>query len=323
LTDRIRTVIFGLGAIGTGIGTLAASRADLDLVCGIDSSPDKAGRPLADLLGGDASADALVFADANTALKELRPQVVLHATGSYLPDVQDQLIACARAGANVVSTCEELSYPWERYPGLAKELDREARSNSVTLLGTGVNPGFVMDALAVALSAVCQSVERVTLTRVVDVAQRRIQLQQKVGMGLTIDDFRARVSAGKFGHVGLPESCWMLAAGLGWSLDSLDETIEPVAGEGGRAAGMRQTATGMSRGRTVIEATVQMSAGADRPRDEITIGGTPPVRMTIEGGVQGDMATSAIVVNAIGRVVDCAPGLVTMLDLPLVASRGA
>jgi 4-hydroxy-tetrahydrodipicolinate reductase len=322
VTDRIRTVIFGLGPIGAGIATLAASRPDIDLIGGVDSAPDKAGRSLGDILGVETG-NARVLDDASAALGELRPQVVLHATGSYLPDVQDQLIACARAGANVVSTCEELSYPWQRHPDLAKKLDAEARSNGVTLLGTGVNPGFVMDTLAVALSAACQRVERVTLTRVVDVSQRRLQLQRKVGMGLSLDDFRASVGAGRFGHVGLAESCWMLARGLGWTLDSLDETIELVAGEGGLAAGMRQTATGTANGRTVITATVQMSAAAERPRDEIAIDGAPPVRMVLEGGIQGDSATAAIVVNAVPRVLAHEPGLVTMLDLPVVASRGA
>ena len=324
MTQPVRTLLFGLGAIGVGIGRLAAVREGVTLAGAVDSAPDKAGRPLYDVLEVAAAErpNPAVFADAAQALAETRPQVVLHATGSYLPDVLPQLIECAKAGANVISTCEELSYPWRRHPELAKQLDAEAKARNVTILGTGVNPGFVMDTLAVTLSGVCQDVRHVRIARIVDVAKRRIQLQRKVGVGLTLDEFASRIEAGRFGHVGLKESCWLVAEGLGWRLDTLDETIEPIAGPDGNATGIRQTAIGTVNGRTVIDALVQMSAGADRPRDEIEIDGTPPVRMVIEGGIMGDTATAAIIVNAIPRVVAHAPGLVTMLDLPPVAGRG-
>ena len=317
----IRTLLFGLGAIGVGIGRLAAQRDELELVGAVDSAPDKAGRPLSEVLGIDGPPHP-VEADAERALAAARPQVVLHATGSHLPDVLPQLISCVRAGANVVSTCEELTYPWLRHPELAKALDAEARAKGVTVLGTGVNPGFVMDTLAATLSGVCQRIEQVRLTRVVDVATRRPQLQRKVGVGLTLDEFHARVASGRFGHVGLQESCWLVAEGLGWRLDTLEETIEPVVASDGRAAGMRQTARGTLAGRTVIEALVQMSVDAERPRDEIQIEGTPPLHLVIEGGVQGELATAAVVVNATSRVVEHAAGLVTMLELPIITGRG-
>ena len=326
MSRRIRTLLFGVGAIGAGIGRLAAQREELELVGAVDSAPDKAGRPLYETLGIDRpqdGSDLPIEADAAEALAAARPQVVLHATGSYLPDVLPQLLACVHAGATIVSTCEELSYPWRRHPELAKQLDAEAKARGVVVLGTGINPGFVMDTLAVTLRGVCQQVERVRVTRIVDVATRRPQLQRKVGVGLRVEEFRDRAAAGRFGHVGLQESCWLVAEGLGWRLDTLEETIEPVVAADGDASGMRQTAQGTMDGRTVIEAVVQMSTGAERPRDEIDIEGTPPVHLVIEGGVQGDLATAAVIVNAASRVVNHVPGLITMLDLPLVAGKGA
>jgi 4-hydroxy-tetrahydrodipicolinate reductase len=316
-------LLFGLGAIGIGIGRAAAQRDDIELVGAVDSAPALAGRPLRDVLDVDAAAggSAIIEPFADAALAATKPDVVLHATGSYLPDVLPQLIDCVRACANVVTTCEELSYPWQRHPEPAKLLDAEAKAGGATVLGTGINPGFLMDTLAVVLSGVCQGVERVRLARVVDVSKRREQLQRKVGVGLTRDGFAERVASGRFGHVGLKESCWMLAEGLGWRLDTLDETIEPVMGESS-ALGIRQVATATLGGRTVIEAVVEMSTAAERPRDEIEIDGTPPVHMVIEGGVAGDKATGAIIVNAVPRVVAHAPGLVTMLDLSPIAGRG-
>ncbi len=325
MTEPIRALIFGLGPIGCSIGRLAAERAEIELVGGVDSAPDKAGHPLYDILAiePNGAANPPVEADAERTLANTQPQVVLHATGSFLPDVLPQLLTCVRAGANIISTCEELTYPWLRHPEPAKELDSEAKAHGVTVLGTGINPGFILDTLAASVSTVCQRVERVRLTRIVDVSTRRPQLQRKVGVGLTLAEFRDHASAGRFGHVGTKESCWLVAAALGWQLDSLEETIEPVSGPDGRAAGIRQTAVGTLAGGTVIEALVQMSTDVDRPRDEITFDGTPPVQLVIEGGVPGDTATAAVVLNAVSRVVHHQPGLVTMLDLPITSGRGA
>jgi len=320
-----RALLFGIGAIGIGIGRLAVQRDDIELVAAVDSAPDKAGQSVYEALGVEppqGAPDVRIEADAELALADAKPDVVLHATGSYLQDVLSQFIACAKAGANVVSTCEELCYPWNRHPELAKQLDSEAKASGVTVLGTGVNPGFVMDTLAVTMTGVCHSVESIRLKRIVDVGTRRIQLQRKVGVGIPVEEFREKAAAGRFGHVGLKESCWMLAAGLGWQLDSLEETLEPYPGPEGNAAGQLQTAIGTMRGKQVIEAVVQMSAGADDPRDEIEIDGVPPIHFVIEGGIAGDQATAGVILNAVPLVIESKPGLVTMLDLPVLRGQG-
>jgi 4-hydroxy-tetrahydrodipicolinate reductase len=324
-TKKKRALLFGIGAIGAGIGRLAAQRDGIELVAAVDSAPEKVGQSVYEALEIEqprGAPEVRIEADAEQALAKAKPDVVLHATGSYLPDVLPQFIACVKAGVNVVSTCEELCYPWNRHQELAKQLDSEARANSVTVLGTGVNPGFVMDTLAVTLTGVCQSVERVRLKRIVDVGTRRIQLQRKVGVGIPIEEFRERAAAGRFGHVGLKESCWMLAAGLGWQLDSLEETLEPYPGSDGNAAGQLQRAVGTMKGRQVIEAVVQMSAAADDPRDEIEIEGVPPVHLVIKGGIAGDYATAGVILNAVPLVIEHQPGLVTMLDLPVLRGQG-
>jgi 4-hydroxy-tetrahydrodipicolinate reductase len=329
--SALRTIHFGVGAIGAGIARLVAERPNMRIVGAVDLAPDKAGRDLGQVAGLEKPLGVMVTADAAEVLQGVEADVVLHSTGSYLPEVQLQLLAAVRAGRNVVSTCEELAFPWHRHPELARALDEAARQAGVTVVGTGINPGFVMDTLVLALSAASQRVDAVRAARIVDVGMRREQLQRKVGVSLSVEEFRRRAASGRFGHVGLKESAWLVAASLGWELDGLEETLDPVvASEAretpclsvrpGQAAGQHQVVRGTMGGREVLTMTVEMSVGAERPRDEIVIEGSPAIRAVLEGGIPGDQATASVVVNAIPSAVEHAPGLVTMADLPLITA---
>ena len=318
MANEFRTIHYGLGAIGLAVLRLAASKQRVRPVAAIDVAPEVAGRDAGEVAGLEQPLGIIVSSDTGAALAT-DADVILHCTGSYLDAVQPQLLAAVRAGKNVISTCEELSYSWDRHPQLSAGLDREAKAHGVTVLGTGVNPGFVMDTLALALSGVCQQITHVTAVRIVDVSTRRIQLQRKVGVGISIDEFQRRVAERTLRHVGLEESARLIAGGLGWKLDRAEETLEPVVAADGTAAGVHQTARAWMDGREVITLDLAMSMGAPDPRDEIVIEGSPPLNVVIRGGVQGDLATAAVVVNAIPVVVDARPGLLTMADLPLVA----
>ena len=324
----IRVVCYGLGPIGIGIARLALARAGVAVVGAIDLDPQKIGRDLGALVGA-ADAGVIVSGDAAATLADARPDVVLHATSSALAKVAEQLAQIAKAGAQVVSTCEELAYPWTAQPQLAAELDATARRAGVTLLGTGVNPGYAMDALPLMLTAPCAAVRSVRVLRVVDAARRRGPLQRKVGAGLTPAEFEARVKSGLVRHVGLPESLHMLATRLGWQLDKMDDSIAAVLADSaistefvevaaGQVAGVRQVARGFIGGREVLNLELQMYVGAPDPRDSVAIDGDPPVQMTIAGGLHGDVATAAIVLNAAASVMRAAPGLASMAEAPLV-----
>jgi 4-hydroxy-tetrahydrodipicolinate reductase len=212
---------------------------------------------------------------------------------------------------------------------LARKLDRRAKEADVTVLGAGVNPGFVMDVLPLVLTSPCQEVRSIAISRVVDTSTRRMQLQIKTGAGLSPTEFRFRVSDGSIGHVGLRESLFMIAETMGWSLDEVKESIEPIIAtrrwetgafivEKGRVAGVRQTAVAMAGNREAIRLDLQMALGAEQPRDSIVIDGKPPINLTIAGGIQGDQATAAIMVNLIPAVVKARSGLLTMRDLPFI-----
>jgi 2,4-diaminopentanoate dehydrogenase len=192
-----------------------------------------------------------------------------------------------------------------------------------------VNPGFAMDALPLMLTAPCATVTRVSVVRVVDAGTRRLPLQRKVGAGLNLNQFRRAMTEGTVRHVGLAESAHMIASSLGWKLDRLEETLEPAIAPrdldteylripAGMAAGIRQAVRGYRNGEVAVSLDLQMYVGAESPRDHVLIEGTPPIDMTIAGGVAGDLATAAIVVNSIPKLLAARAGLVTMHDLPLV-----
>jgi hypothetical protein len=333
VSKPISVLHYGLGPIGVRIAQLVARRPGLVSVAAVDVDPAKVGKDLAKVTDSGEVLGVPVQADLGSALRDARPDIVLHATGSHLRRVLPQFVELADAGLPVVSTCEELSYPWFHHPAEARQIDERFKRHGVAVLGTGINPGFIMDALAVILSGVCPLVEGVRVKRVVDLSIRRMQLQQKVGVNLTPDEFAARKASGGLGHVGLPQSIAMLAAGLGWALERIDETLEPVLASHallsalgqvapGRVQGQHQIARGWAKGEERITLELKMALGAPDAGDFIRIEGQEPVSSEVHG-VQGDVATAAIVVNAIPRVLTSAPGLRTMLDVTPLRSVGA
>ncbi|MDE3077305.1 MAG: dihydrodipicolinate reductase, partial [Chloroflexota bacterium] len=317
---------YGLGPIGIAVARLVAESSKLRSVGAADINPDLLGHDLSELVG-TAERSGLMVQLPEQALRAEQAQAVALCTGSALERVLPQVLECIQAGLAVVSTCEELSYPWKQAPQLARQIDEAARRAHVAVLGTGVNPGFAMDYLPIVLSGAARRVDHVGVHRVQDAGVRRLPLQEKVGAGLDRPAFEQRVRAGTVRHVGLPESAYALAAAFGWSLSELRESIEPVladrptpSGLGeiqpGRVTGVRQMATGLVNGREVISLILEMAVGLPDPRDEIALSGDPNLRLVIPGGLHGDVATAAIVVNAISRVVEAQPGLRVMADLP-------
>jgi hypothetical protein len=328
MTNKIRTIHYGLGSIGSGIARLAAQRSNLEIVGGIDVDEQKVGKDIGEVIGLDQPLGLRVSSNPAAVFSQTEADVVLHSTGSYVEQVRPQLVEIIEAGLNIVSTCEELAYPQAQYPALAEELDKLAQKHAVTMLGTGVNPGFAQDAIAIAASGVCQDVKHMTVTRTVEAGERRLQLQKKVGAGLAVAEFEEKAKKREIRHVGLEESATMVAHALGWQLDKVEETIEPVVAEKplktqfvevkeGQVSGVHQVARGFKEGQELIVLHLYMYIGAENPGDSVVIKGAPDIELTIKG-IHGDLATVAMAVNAVPKVVNALPGLVTMKDLPLV-----
>ena len=328
MKKKIRVVQYGLGPIGSSIVRLMRLKDSLEIVGAIDKDPAKAGRDLGEVVGAsDVPWGVLISPDA-TLMLEKPVDVIVHSTSSYLTSVMEQLLECISAGCCIVSTCEELAYPFRKHPELSHKLDAAAKEESVALVGTGVNPGFVMDKLALTLSAAAQRIDWLSAVRIVDASKRRLPLQKKIGAGMTPEEFHAQVAAGVIKHHGLPESIAMVGDGLGFALDDISETIEPVIAEEiikteflevtpGQVAGVHQIARGVSAGQEKIFMELKMYVGARHPADTVVLKGEPPLTLTIPGGTHGDVATAAVVVNSIPAILAANAGLRTSRDLPL------
>lgn len=312
----------GLGPIGVAMARKAVARGHR-IVAAVDSNPALAGKPAADVLGCAASGVVL-------AAPEQAPpaDVALVTTVSALAKVVPTCTPFLRRGTAVVSTCEEMIYPWNSLPHEAQALDEAARTGGVACLGTGINPGFVLDYLPVVLSAPVEQVRALRAWRVVDAGQRRGPLQKKVGAGLTPQEFAARVAQGGFGHQGFLESLHLLCAAFGLSPQGSETFIEPVISErdittehavvrAGTVAGIHQGARDAS-GRIVLD--LKMFVGAERPHDLVQLEGIPDIRVEVQGGYHGDIATCAIALNAAEKMQRAPAGLRTMLDMPALCA---
>jgi 2,4-diaminopentanoate dehydrogenase len=312
---------YGIGPIGAEIARLLLTKPWVKLVAAVDIDPAKRGKDLGEIIGTNTKTGVLVTPELNTKV-----DVVCHSTGSRLRDVAGQLKDLLRRGAHVVSTCEELSFPLDK--DIREDLQQAARAANVTLLGTGVNPGFVMDKLALTITSVCQKIDEVQIIRIQNASTRREPLQRKVGAGMTTAEFRSAVDAGKIKHMGLRESLMMVGNGLGVDFDHVtDEKIEPIVAKKevvtqylkvapGQVAGVHQTIEGTGRIKVSLE--LRMYVGAeDLAADRVIIKGVPNVELEVKEGIHGDRATAAMVVNSIPRVVSARPGLLTMDDIPI------
>lgn len=328
MRQKVRVVQYGVGPIGASIVRLARQKHAVEIVGAIDTDPNKVGKDLGEVVGApNAPWDVIISSDAQAVL-EKPVDVVLHSTSSYLKEVMTQLHSCIEAGCCIVSTCEELAYPYRKHPELSAKLDAAAKEEGVALVGTGVNPGFVMDKLVLTLAAVSQRVDVAKATRIVNASSRRLPLQKKIGAGLTADEFNERVASGAIKHHGLPESAAMVADGLGFELDDITEMINPILAqepirteflqvEPGLVAGVHQIVRGHHKGMEKVYLELQMYVGAKEAGDWIELVGEPNLSLVIPGGTHGDVATAGVVVNTIPAILAAPAGLKTSRDLPI------
>lgn len=324
----LRILHVGLGPLGLKIVADLHERGLGEVVAAVDVDPQLAGKKISDLAAGVRAKPVV-----QRSLDEIRDWSAIDAA---IVTTSSSLEACAPTfrellmrGVTVVGTCEELAWPALRHEKLAAELDVLARENRGRLLGTGVNPGFLMDAFPAFATSVSKSIERIEVVRRQDASIRRVPFQKKIGAGLEATEFAREVAAGRIRHVGLPESLHFLAHVLGIPISRWDETVQPILAERdlqsglgpirkGRVCGIRQEAIGIDGSAARIRLEFAAAIGLADPHDRVVVHGEPPIDLVWKGGVPGDVATSAIVLNALGPLLASPPGLHTMATIPLV-----
>ncbi len=310
--------------------TILEKKGWITIVGAVDVDPAKIGRDLGEVVGLGRRAGVKISRGLHGALEGKEADVAIHTTSSSLHKVYPELEQLMSMGLDVISSCEELSYPYPSNEELAGKLDAVAKEHGVTVLGTGINPGFLMDALPLVLTTPCVEVRKVKVSRRMDAGTRRIPFQKKVGVGMSPEEFEEAIRTGRItGHVGLAQSISMLAEGLGWSLDEVRMgEVEPVIlgkevrnnaveVRPGEVAGLRQAAQGILGGRAVIEHEFTAYVGAEDEFDLVEVEGLPSFRSKITPCVHGDQGTVAMLLNMIPRIIDARPGLCTMRELPL------
>jgi hypothetical protein len=332
-TGPIKVLHFGLGPIGVGVVKQVAARKGFKIVGAVDIDPAKAGRDLGEVAGLGRQLRLKVSADARKAIAAARPDVVVLSTTSSLKRTVPQIESILRMKVPIVSTTEELAYPTRANLRYARAIHQLAKKAKVAVLGTGVNPGFVMDALPIALTGVCERVEAIRVDRIQDARVRRLPFQQKIGAGLTREQFQRKVDDGSVRHVGLAESVSMIADAFGWKLDKITDDIQPriatttvaseyLAVDPGYVCGIEQDGVGYRNGQPLVTLHMEAYLGAPESYDAVEITGSPALKMKIAGGVHGDIATTSIVVNSLPKILEVAPGLHTMRDMPLPSFFG-
>ncbi len=327
---NVKIVSYGIGVIGQRLARHFLTKEGIEVVGAIDINPAIVGKDLGEVLG-QKKIGVIISSDVDKVLSETKPDIVAHTTMSYLRQTYGQFEGILKHGVNIISTCEELGYPYveKEATELAKKLDTLAKENNATMLGTGINPGFLMDTLPIFLTGPCEEVEEMHIARQMNAATRRIPFQKKIGAGMTVQEYREAIDNHKItGHVGLEQSIQMIADALGWEIDEIkvdmpepitfdhDVASEAIQVPAGYAAGGFQMAYGISKGKTLITMDFKAYIGATEEFDSVSIKGVPPINNKITPCVHGDHGTIAMTTNMIPHVINAEPGLKTMAELP-------
>jgi hypothetical protein len=336
MRDAIRVLLLGTGQMGSRIARLILEKHGLNLVGAYGRRKERVGTDLGRAIGIDRNLGVPISADLGAVTAHTRPHVAIQATCSRLADAMGEISALIRNCVHVISIAEEMAYPAAGSVTAAEEIDRLAVDHGVAVLGTGINPGFVLDVLVIVLTGVCSDVRSIVATRINDLSPYGRSVLATQGVGLTPEAFRKGLEDGTvMGHFGFPQSIRMIADTLGWELERIDERREPIVSkvrretpfvvvEPGHVAGCLHTATAYRAGEAVIRLVhpqqVHPHLEGVETGDTIEITGTPNVRLAGSPEIPGGLGTIALAVNMIPRVLSAAPGLHCMADLPVPAA---
>ena len=323
----IKILQIGIGPLGQKINNYIGEKQSMQVVAAVDIAQDKIGNDLGEICSGVKNGITI-----HSSLESLKNKsdidIAVLTTSSSLKAITPQILEILDYGIPIVSTCEELTFPFRTNEEWCRQIDEKAKDKGVAVLSTGVNPGFLMDTLPSILTSVCRSVNHITVNRIQDAQSRRVPFQKKIGAGLELATFEKKKLDGSLRHVGLTESMLFIADAVGWEIDHTEDIISPIIAdqhistnameiEEGQAQGVRQIGRANVNGEEKIKLVFEAAVGTGSSYDEVIIEGSPRIHSRIEGGVHGDIATCSIVLNVIPVVLNTTPGLKTMKDLGL------
>ena len=333
--ENIKVVLWGMGSMGSGMGKYLVDKKGVEIVGAIANRESKAGKDVGEFFGLDKEVGVKITNDPMSVITE-DVDVVLQATSSFVEDVYPQIEEIVKRKVNVISIAEEMAYPMVENKELSEKIDKIAKENNVSVLGTGINPGFVLDLLIIALSGACAKVDKIEAARINDLSPFGPTVMRTQGVGTTVEEFEKGIKDGSIvGHIGFLESIHMIADRLGIKLDKVEQTREPIVSEThretphvkvepGMVAGCRHIARGYSDGKEVIllEHPQQIHPGKEGTEtgDYIKIKGIPDINMSIQPEIPGGIGTMAVAINMIPVIIGAEAGLVTMKDLPVPAA---
>ncbi len=334
MKDNIRIAIWGFGAMGSGIAEVLLRKTGVEIVGVCDIAPQRVGHSIFELLKIERGERPEVIVDGDIAkVLATKPQVCILATDSFTKKAFPKIKTIVEAGVNVISTAEEMSYPKAQNPDLAEQIDALAKEHGVTVLGTGINPGLMMDLLAICLSGCMTDVKSVMCKRVNSLSPFGPAVMEEQGVGLSVADFEKGVKDGTLaGHVGFAESVGMIAEALGWKVDKFEQQMKPIVttidrrspygfAKAGDVAGVNMTGQGYVDGEVKIDMIhpqqIEPEMEGTHTGDYIVLKGTPEVNMSNQPEVDGGIGTIAMCVNMIPHVINARPGLKTMIDMPV------
>jgi 4-hydroxy-tetrahydrodipicolinate reductase len=332
--DKVKVIIWGFGAMGRGMAEMLLAKKGVEIKAICDIAPAYQGVDFRDILKIKTDHPKVIIqSNIDQILGTTKADVVLLCTDSFVSGAFEKIKKVVISGMNCISTAEEMSYPQASSPVLAKQIDQLAKAYGVTVLGTGINPGFIMDLLVVALSGVMTDISYIEAKRVNSLSPFGPVVMHEQGVGITHEEYHKRVGDKELaGHVGFKESVNMIADAIGIKLDGFKQQMEPIItqvdrvskyGEAkkGTLAGINMTGQGLHNGNVFINMIhpqqIEPEMGGIKTGDYIKLVGTPNINMAITPEIDGGIGTIAMCVNMIPHVINARPGLKTMIDLPV------
>ncbi|HPR23684.1 MAG TPA: 2,4-diaminopentanoate dehydrogenase [Bacillota bacterium] len=331
--QNVKVIIWGLGAMGGGVADMLLSKKGVDIV-GVAGRGKKIGTSMYDYIKTEkGDREDVIIGDAEDVIKPGSADIVILCTDSFTKNAFPRLKFIMEQGINVITSAEEMSYPKAKEPELTEELDKIAKKNGVSCLGTGINPGHIMDMLVLIMTGCMVDVEHITSRRVNSLSPFGPAVMEEQGIGIAVEEFKKRKAEGTMaGHVGFAESVGMMAEGLGLEVEKFSQDMNPITTDVDRKSPYGFAKAGSCAG-VSMEADAKLTGGMEirmehpqqiepeqvgvQTGDYVIIKGTPAINMVNSPEVEGGLGTIAMCANMIPQVINAKPGLHTMLTLPI------